>query len=506
MQHVIGVALGDADIGRLQACTHAGNRAVVVGALDVHHAGEAAFPFGDVVGHIGHKVGVSAVALAHDTVFVVAVVGGLEPQGAVLLVGLACVLELLHGGIHLAAGVKARLQVIVVKAHVKGFEVQVLFAAQIGHGKLAHAVHVVHITAGGAAAVVGLNGFARQKIVGDVLDVVAVVERFALGVVRVGGPSGIAGLDALRPHVRALGQGANLHARVVVIKLSVDLLALCGQQVANGVAQSRLAAVAHMQRARGVGRDEFDQHFVGLGGLLAKALCRLQHFVHHGLFGGVFQTDVDEARPGDFDGINPAQKSRGGQQGTAQGFGQLPRVLLEGFGQLHRGGAGQVAMGGHFGRFKGRTRTRAGLEFFKLSGQGREQMLFGRKHRARFYGGGGPWRCCAAVMGGFKCPYYSWSQLLSPPGALAALISGLHKPVRCHWLLSHFLEYKHASHPLYRGFGFCFGFWRGFRSRPRQACCCNRCCPCRLCPCSREISPTKQNGHLQQGSRRQKRR
>jgi hypothetical protein len=26
------------------------------------------------------------------------------------------------------------------------------------------------------------------------------------------------------------------------------------------------------------------------------------------------------------------------------------------------------------------------LEFFKLSGQGREQMLFGRKHRARFYG------------------------------------------------------------------------------------------------------------------------
>jgi hypothetical protein len=26
------------------------------------------------------------------------------------------------------------------------------------------------------------------------------------------------------------------------------------------------------------------------------------------------------------------------------------------------------------------------LEFFKLGGQGREQMLFGRKHRARFYG------------------------------------------------------------------------------------------------------------------------
>ena len=101
----------------------------------------------------------------------------------------------MHSGIDLAAGVEARLQVVIVKAHVKGFEVQVLFAAQIGYGKFAHAVHIVHIAAGGAAAVVGLNGFARQKIVGDVLDVVAVVKSFAFGVVRVGGPSGIAGLD-----------------------------------------------------------------------------------------------------------------------------------------------------------------------------------------------------------------------------------------------------------------------------------------------------------------------
>jgi hypothetical protein len=57
-------------------------------------------------------------------------------------------------------------------------------------------------------------------------------------------------------------------------------------------------------------------------------------------------------------------------------------------------------------------------------------------------------------MGGFKCRYYSWSQLLSPLGAIAALISGLHKPVQCHCLLSHFWKFTHASHSLYRGFGF----------------------------------------------------
>jgi hypothetical protein len=92
VQHVVGVALWYASAGGLQACSHACNGAVVVGALNVDHFGKAAFPFGYVVRHIGHKVGVGAVAFSHDAVFVIAVVGGLEPQCAVLFVGLACFL------------------------------------------------------------------------------------------------------------------------------------------------------------------------------------------------------------------------------------------------------------------------------------------------------------------------------------------------------------------------------------------------------------------------------
>ena len=61
VQHVVGVALRNAHIGRLQAGAHAGNGAVVVRALDVDDLGEATLPLGDVVGHIGHKVGVGAV-------------------------------------------------------------------------------------------------------------------------------------------------------------------------------------------------------------------------------------------------------------------------------------------------------------------------------------------------------------------------------------------------------------------------------------------------------------
>ena len=201
----------------------------MVGALDVDHLGKAALPLGDVVGHVRHKVGVRAVRLFHHTVFVVAVIGGLEPQSAVLFVGLARRLQTAYRIGHFAARVQAAFQVVVVKLDVKGFQVEVLFVAQVGHGELAHAVHIVHIATGGEFAVIGLDGFTCQEIGGDVLDVVAVVKGFALWVLGVHRPAGVAGLDALGAKVRALGQGVDLHACVVVIKLAVDIETLRGK-------------------------------------------------------------------------------------------------------------------------------------------------------------------------------------------------------------------------------------------------------------------------------------
>jgi hypothetical protein len=52
------------------------------------------------------------------------------------------------------------------------------------------------------------------------------------------------------------------------------------------------------------------------------------------------------------------------QQVVAQRFGHLARVLLQRLGQLHRGGAGQVAMGGGLGRFEHRLVAGARRQVF----------------------------------------------------------------------------------------------------------------------------------------------
>ena len=265
---------------------------MVVGALDVDDGAVAAFPFGDVVGHVRHKVGVAAVAFAHDAVFVVAKVGGFEPQCAVLLVGVAVGDEFLYGLLNAAAAVEAALKIVLVKAQGKGFQVNVLLVAQVGYGKLADVVCVLHIAVGGKGAVIGADGFLREKVGGDVGNVVAVVEVFALGVFGVGRPAGITWLEALRAQLHRAGEGFDLHASVVVVELAPDGVALGGQQVADGITQRGLAAVANVQGAGGVGTDEFDQYFFPAGGLRAVLLACGEHFAHDLLLGLRFEADV----------------------------------------------------------------------------------------------------------------------------------------------------------------------------------------------------------------------
>ena len=90
-----------------------------------------------------------------------------------------------------------------------------------------------------------------------------------------------------------------MHARVVVIKLAVHIPALAGVQIANGVAQRRLAGVAHVQGAGRVGRHKLHQEALAFGRLLAKRAACGQHFAHHLLFGRRFEADIDKAWPGD---------------------------------------------------------------------------------------------------------------------------------------------------------------------------------------------------------------
>ena len=197
MQHVVGVAQRHAFASRLQPGTHAGNRAVVVHALNVDGLGVAALPLGQVVSHVRHKVGVRAISLFHDPVLVVAVVGGPEPQRATFFKRFACGFELGDRALHPARLIQARLKVIVVEAHRKRLQIKVLLMAQIGHGKLANRVQVFNVTRRGEFTVVGLDGFARHEIGGNVGDVVAVVGQL--------GPGGVAGLEALGARLGAGG-------------------------------------------------------------------------------------------------------------------------------------------------------------------------------------------------------------------------------------------------------------------------------------------------------------
>ena len=51
----------------------------------------------------------------------------------------------------------------------------------------------------------------------------------------------------------------------------------------------------------------------------------------------------------DVDRVHPLLERRGRQQGTAQGLGQLARVLFERLGQLHGGCTGKVAVAATLG-------------------------------------------------------------------------------------------------------------------------------------------------------------
>ena len=164
---------------------------MVVAALHVDDLDEAAFPLVQVVGHVGHEVGVRAIGLAHHAVLVVAIVGAAQPQCTVFLVGLARGDQARDRGLELAARVQARFEEVTVKAQAEGLQVEVLFVAQVGHRELAHAFEVSRVARGAEFAVVGPDGLLRREVGGNVGDVVALVGRL--------GPVGVARLAALEP-------------------------------------------------------------------------------------------------------------------------------------------------------------------------------------------------------------------------------------------------------------------------------------------------------------------
>ena len=109
MQRVFGISLGNSHLERLQADTHARYRAVMIGALHVDRAREAALPLRDVIRHVGNEVRIIVPklrALPHHAVLVITELGRSQPERAVLFIGMTGGDQSLHGVLDATVGVE----------------------------------------------------------------------------------------------------------------------------------------------------------------------------------------------------------------------------------------------------------------------------------------------------------------------------------------------------------------------------------------------------------------
>ncbi len=220
---------------------HAADVAVVVGAehVDGHVGGVGlAVALVAVVGDVGGEVGVVAVGFDDDAVLVVAVVGGGEPGGAVLLVDVAAFAQVGDRALDLAVLVQAVLMERDVEAHA-----EVLHRlAELGrprHGALAELLALLRVALAERVAV-GVHAAVHARQVqhvhavglglvdhaaGDLVDVRALV------------PVGRAFLAVGGGH-QGLGEAVDLFAVVVEVVFAHHLGAVglqhAGHRIADG--------------------------------------------------------------------------------------------------------------------------------------------------------------------------------------------------------------------------------------------------------------------------------
>jgi hypothetical protein len=138
--------------------------------------------------------------------------------------------------------------------------------------------------------------------------------------------------------------------------------------------------MAQVQRAGGVGRDEFAHQLAAMCRAQAELGAVGQHLGHHGLPRGRLQPQVDEAGAGDLQRVHPLRHRGLRLQRGHQGGGQFARVALLRLGQGHGRGDGEIAMRGLLGGFEGRAVGRTGRHLGHGVGKGGEQGLLGLDH------------------------------------------------------------------------------------------------------------------------------
>ena len=350
--------------------------AVVVGAPDVDDVVDA-LELIPVIGNVGGEVGVLAVGLDQDAVLVVAQIGGTEPQGAVLGVEVAHLVELLKSAVDGGSADSLALGVLHIQRALgePTIEVAIDGVAEVAHvvdhlyvAALAEALHALLRI--GLDPLVAVGAPELGSLVDDVVAAVGVLAqglgkvvliRMGLGVLVVlVGDKGIAvgdqqlvslvdihallGDDVGKLHIaRADGvaEGVHLRAVVVDVELTLDVVTGVVHNTAEGVAQRGPAAMADVHGADGVGGNELDlglQAAADVG--LSEVHTLLAGLAKDGVLDGNGEVEVDEARAGDLDLLD-----RGilGHMGN-DGLGNLARGAVGQLGGLQGHGGGPLAM------------------------------------------------------------------------------------------------------------------------------------------------------------------
>src|SRR5437899_855040 len=279
VQHVLRVARRAAELERLQPDADASDRALMAGALDADRPCEAPLPFVDVIGDVREEIGVLAAffhPLAHHAVLIVPEVGRLEPERAVLLVGMPRPHQPTQRLLDLAGRVQGRLEKVDVERDAQGLQVRVLLLAELLHRKPPHVIEV------GTLWVAGMGG---EVALGDVADVLTVIATLWKG--------GGAATQLSDPRLHTPRQLHDLGAAIVVIEFARDAPPRPVEQRRDRIAQRGLPAVAYVQRTGGIGRDELDVHGPALAGVLETVLA-------------AGEEEVDEPRSRDVDLANDA--------------------------------------------------------------------------------------------------------------------------------------------------------------------------------------------------------
>ena len=349
---------------------------MVVGAPDVDDVVDA-LELIPVIGNVGGEVGVLAIGLDQDAVLVVAQVGGAEPQGTVLGVEVAHLVELLKSAVDGGGAGGLALGVLHVQGALGEPAVKV---AVDGMAKVAHVVDHLYIAALaealhallriGVDPLVAVGAPELGSLVDDVVAAVGVLAqslgkvvliRMGLGVlVALVGNKGVAvgdqnlvslvdihallGDDVGKLHIaRADGvtEGVHLRAVVVDVELTLDVVTGVVHHTAKGVAQSGPAAMTDVHGADGVGGDELDlslQAATDVG--LSEVHTLLAGLAKDGVLDGDGEVEVDEARTGDLDLLDRGVLGHMGNDG----IGDLARGAVSQLGGLQGHGGGPLAM------------------------------------------------------------------------------------------------------------------------------------------------------------------